>query len=333
MHPSTEPDKPSHHEPKPKIMTPRVSFTVNTCITDIPFLEQTLRHVFRSLDHPFSERLIAYDPGNPMGKYDNRRRGDPAHLLAIFDRLMADGLIDRVDTIPWDEQNQADVLKRYFGREDVALKDFDGAPIYQYLYALDRCTGDYVFHMDSDMLFHTSPGTSWITKGIELLQRERNVLFATCRGGPPQARNRLERLLKRPIGKKPSSYWIEADTLSTRYFLMDRALFYESLLPIVQSRPSEPLEDSITHTLKLRGLERWTTTGTENWSIHPWKHDDNYVEHLDDLIWAVEKGIYPFVRTGYRWDMRTEGEHIKEWLNAIAIARKSQPRGKASQIR
>jgi len=302
-------------------MTPSVSFTVNTCVTDVPFLEKTLRHVFRSLDFAFSERLIAYDPGNPMGKYDSRRRGDPAALLKIFERLQTDGLIDRVDTIPWDEASQAAVLKKYFGRDDIALKDFSGAPIYQYLYALDQCTGEYVFHMDSDMLFHTTPGESWIEQGIEVMRREPRVVFTTCRGGPPQARNRLERLLKRPLGRQPAKGWAKADSLSTRYFLMDRRRFLDKLLPIVQARPTEPLEDSLTHTLKLRGLERWTTTGTENWSIHPWKHDDNYIAHLDDLIWAVEQGVYPFVRTGYRWDMRTEDGHIREWLEAIRAAR------------
>ncbi len=302
-------------------MTPTVSFTVNTCVTDVPFLEKTLRHVFRSLDFPFSERLVAYDPGNPMGKYDSRRRGDPGELLAILDRLMADGLIDRVDTIPWDEESQAAILKKYFGRDDIALKDFSGAPIYQYLYALDQCTGDYVFHMDSDMLFHTTPGESWIAAGIELMQHESHVVFATCRGGPPQARNWLERVLKRPLGRKPIKGWAKADTVSTRYFLMDRKRFMDRVLPIVQARSGEPLEDSLTHTLRLRGLERWTTTGLENWSIHPWKHDDNYIAYLDDLIWAVEQGVYPFVRTGYRWDMRTEGKHIREWLDAIHIAR------------
>jgi hypothetical protein len=298
-----------------------VSFTVNTCVTDVPFVEKTLRHVFRSLDFAFTERLIAFDPGSPTGKYDSRRRGDPSHILAVFDRLMADGLIDRVDTIPWDSERQAEVLERYFHRDDIALKDFDGAPIYQYLYALDQCTGDYVFHMDSDMLFHTSAGTSWIDRAIEMLRREPKVVFATCRGGPPQARNFAERVLRRPLGPRPASYWAKADTFSTRYFLMDRARFEDNLLPIVQDKPSEPLENSITHTLALRGLERWTTTGTDNWSIHPWRHDDNYLRYLDDLIWAVEQGVYPFVRTGYRWDMRTEGEHIAEWLAAIAAAR------------
>lgn len=298
-------------------MPPRISFTVNTCITDTPFLEQTLRHVFRTLNFPFSERLVAYDSGNPMGKYDNRRRGDPSQLLAIFDRLLNDGLIDRVDTIPWDDDSQNLVMRRYFGRDDVSIKDFSGAPIYQYLYALDQCKDDYVFHMDSDMLFHSSPGKSWLELGVELLQREPKVLFATCRGGPPQARNRLERLLNRPVGGKPASPWAKAETLSTRYFLMDVKRFHECLVPIVPSRQGEPLEDSITHTLKLRGLERWTTTGTDNWSIHPWKHDVNYVAHLDDLIWAVEEGLYPFKRTGHRWDMRTEGKLIEEWLAVL----------------
>lgn len=299
-----------------------VSFTVNTCITDTPFLEKTLRHVFRSLDYPFTERLIAYDPGNPMGKYYSRRRGDPEELMAIFDRLLSDGLIDRVDTIPWKEDHQTAILKKYFGRDDIDLKDFSGAPIYQYLYALDQCTGDYVFHMDSDMLFHTTPGESWITEGIKLMQHEPRVVFTTCRGGPPQARNWLERLLRRPLGPKPAKGWTKADSLSTRYFLMDRKRFHDGLLPIVQSRTTEPLEDSLTYTMRLRGLERWTTTGTENWSIHPWKHDDNYIAHLDELIWAVEQGIYPYVRVGYRWDMRTEGEHINEWLSALNKARR-----------
>jgi len=58
-------------------------------------------------------------------------------------------------------------------------------------------------------------------------------------------------------------------------------------------------------------------TGYEHWAIHPWRHDENYIRYLDDLIWAVEQGIYPFKRTGYRWDMRTEGKLINEWLGVL----------------
>jgi hypothetical protein len=62
------------------------------------------------------------------------------------------------------------VLNKYFGEVEIALNDFDGAPIYQYLYAIDLCNGDYILHVDSDMLFHSGNGYSWIENAIECMQ-------------------------------------------------------------------------------------------------------------------------------------------------------------------
>jgi hypothetical protein len=62
---------------------------------------------------------------------------------------------------------------------------------------------------------------------------------------------------------------------------------------------------------------RWSQNDASHYSIHPWKHDENFIRHLDDLIWAVEHNVYPFRRTGFQWDMRTEGEHIHEWLAVL----------------
>jgi len=299
-------------------MQHRVTFTVNACITDAPFLEKTLRHVFRSLDFHFCERLIAYDPGNPGGKYRDRGRGDRRQLLAIFERLIADGLIDRVDTVPWDEESQKQVTRRFFGHEDISPTDMDGAPIYQYLYAIDRCIGDYVFHMDSDMLFHTGASKSWLTDGIEMLESEPQVVFATC-GSPPKARTWLERVLKRPLRKRMPNGWYAADSFSTRYFLMDTKRFKDQLIPLVPARRGEMLEKTIFNTLIVRGLERRVNSCVDNWAIHPRTHDENYVRYLDELIWAVEHGVYPFVRPGFCWNLHTEGREIQPWLEAIAV--------------
>lgn len=293
-----------------------VSFTVNACNSDAAFLEPTLRHMLPALAFPLSERLVAYDPGRQEGKYAQRAAGDRATMEAILQRLLDDRVIDRVDVIPWDETEQQRILRTYFGGAEVDLKDFSGAPIYQYLYALDRCHGDYVFHADSDMLFHRAVAGSWITDGIDLMQREAQVVVTCPRAGPPQARNWLERLTGRSFEPAPSAKWRRVDFTSTRYFLMNMALF-RAALPLVQSRPGEPLENSLTHTFKLHGLEQWNLTTLDHWTIHPWKHDENYVRHLPDLIWAVEQGLYPFRRTGHRWDMRTEGKHIEEWLRVL----------------
>lgn len=296
--------------------TTAVSFTVNACNSDAQFLEQTLRHLLPALNHPFAERLVAYDPGRQEGKYEQRATADRQTMERVLQRLLDDGVIDRVDVVPWTEQEQHRVLGAYFGDARVELKDFSGAPIYQYLYALDRCKGAYVFHADSDMLFRRAGQQSWIAEGIELMQREPKVVVTCPRAGPPQARNWLERVTGISFEPRPRGRWRRVDFTSTRYFLMDMAKF-RSALPLVQSRPAEPLENSLTHTFRLRGLEHWNLTTLDHWTIHPWRHDENYVRHLPDLIWAVEQGLYPFVRAGFRWDMHTEGKHIADWLRVL----------------
>ena len=298
------------------IVPPAVSFTVNVCNADVPFLYQTLRHMLRALNFPFHECLLAYDPGRQEGKYAERRQGNRVQMEAILDRLLGEGIVDRVDVVPWNEAEQQRILQRYFGHAAIDLKDFSGAPIYQYLWALDRCQGAVIFHADSDMLFYSATERSWIYDALDLFQREPAVVMATPHGGPPQARNGIERLLNRSFESKPRSPWHKADTVSTRYFLMQRERF-EQALPLVQAKVGEPLENTLTHSFRSRGLQRWSMNGYVHWAIHPWKHDDNFIRYLDDLIWAVEHNVYPFRRTGYRWDMRTEGPHIAEWLAVL----------------
>jgi len=293
-----------------------VSFTMNTCNADAPFLEETLRHMVPALNYPFSEKLIAYDPGNQEGKYSKRIQGSQAEIERILERLLNDGVIDRVDIIPWGEEDQCRILHKYFGREDIDIKDFSGAPIYQYLYALDKCTGNYIFHSDSDMLFYREGEASWIQEGIDLLHKEATAIVTTPRGGPPQAKNWREWLTGKSFEKPPVNPWRPVTFTSTRYFLLD-AMKFKQCLPLEQEKQSEPLENSLTYTFKNKGYERWSLINYQYWAIHPWSHDENYVRHLSNLIWAVENNIYPFRRSGYQWDMRTDGKLIKQWLRVL----------------
>jgi len=294
----------------------QVSFTVNVCNADAPFLGPTLRHMLPALNYPFCERLVAYDPGRQEGKYSERIQGHRGQIEAILDSLLADGVIDRVDVVPWTDVDQQRILGKYYGGAQVDLKDFSGAPIYQYLYALDQCRGDYVFHADSDMLFHRKHGDSWITQGVARMREHPRTIVTCPRAGPPQATTWLEKLTGRSFETAPEVAWRKVDFTSTRYFLMDRARF-EACLPLVQAQSREPLENSLTHTIKLRGYEQWNLTTLDHWTIHPWRHDENYLRHLPDLIWAIEQGVYPFRRSGFRWDMRTEGALIDEWLKPL----------------
>lgn len=295
---------------------PTVSFSVNVCNSDAPYLEQTLRHMMRQLNFPFAERIATYDPGSQVGKYAERIQGSQHEVERILTSLLDDKVIDRVDVVSWTEEAQSRILTRYFGDRLIELKDFSGAPIYQYLYAMDACAGEYLFHVDSDMLFYRQGERSWLYDGLALLQQTPHVIVATPQGGPPQARNRLERLLGISFEGKPKTAWHHASFTSTRYFLMDVSRFH-ACLPLQQAKPGEPLENSLSHTFTQKGYQRWSMNGYTHWAIHPWRHDENYLRHLNDLIWAVENGVYPFRRTGFKWDMRTEGKHINEWLAVL----------------
>ncbi|MDP1923426.1 MAG: glycosyltransferase family 2 protein, partial [Thiobacillus sp.] len=102
-------------------ITPRVSFTVNVCNSDAPYLEQTLRHMMRQLNFPFAERIATYDPGRQEGKYAERIQGSQNEVEQILQRLLADKLIDRVDVVPWTEAEQHRILMKYFGDEQIDL--------------------------------------------------------------------------------------------------------------------------------------------------------------------------------------------------------------------
>lgn len=299
------------------VMKSTVSFTTNACITDIPFIKKTLTHMKRSLDYPFVERIVALDPGLPVGKYAKRGKGDLLELRNILSNLLEEGVIDTVVEIPTNDVNKNKVLNKYFGAIDIALNDFDGAPIYQYLYAIDLCSGDYILHVDSDMLFHNGGGYSWIEKAISCMQSNPHVAFTTPSGGPPQAKNWLERLIGISLKQSTPDVWHKATFISTRYFLMDKKRLINEMLPLEQDKPSEPLENSLTYTAKKKGRERWSMNDTDVWAIHPEYHNANFIRNIDDLIEAVEHGLYPFNRNGFKWDMCTDDKSIKPWLKVI----------------
>ena len=296
---------------------PSVSFSVNVCITDVPYLYKVMTHMVKALNYPFVERRLTIDPGKVEGKYADRHKGQLDELYTIVEKLKSEKIIDSYDVIPWTQESQNEILERYFSNKNIELKDFSGAPIYQYLYALAPIKSDYIFHADSDMLFYTNHGNfDWISRSIDYMKSHKDVVFTTPMGGPPIARYWYEKLLKKSFQKSKDT-WHHAEFISTRYFLMDRRRFEEKVLPLKQEKPSEPLEDSISYTAKLKGLKRMSMDTFEAYAVHPWQHDINFITHLDKLIWAVENNIYPVVRKGFQWDMRTDGDNINDWLKAI----------------
>jgi hypothetical protein len=298
-----------------------VCFTVNVCATDAPFIDQTLPHMIRALDFAFVERRVALDPGEPTGRFRRFPRGSVGELRTTVQGLLDRGVVDRVDEIPWDPSSQEEVFQRYFGSSEVAARSVSGTAVYQYLWALARCGARYALHVDSDMLFHRGEGRSWISEGVEFLRSHPEAVLVTPPAGPPQAERLVERLLQRPVRRQPGPTWQRNQAVSTRCFLCDLERLESRALPLIQKTAGELLERTLTHTFERKGLESWCLMESGSWAIHVWRHNESFLEHAAELIAAVEDGVYPFVRKGHRWDLRTDGRNTRPWLRAIRRAR------------
>ena len=168
-----------------------------------------------------------------------------------------------------------------------------------------------MLHFDSDMLVHDPMHGAWIAESIDILRNNANVAITSPQPGPPRASSLGQWLRGRPDGDS-GVRWVPAGGVSTRIFLMDRERL-EGALPLENGSTGEALESMLALGLSKAGLERWDRNDHNTWAIHPRRHNQNHIRHLAGLIELVERGRYPYLRTGYNWDIRTEGRHFIPW--------------------
>jgi hypothetical protein len=75
------------------------------------------------------------------------------------------------------------LAKTYFGGRGIPVND-DGGPFYSYFFGLHAATHQYVFHMDSDMMYGGG-STTWIGEAVQLLKNRPDVLTCSPLPGPP----------------------------------------------------------------------------------------------------------------------------------------------------
>ena len=140
---------------------PRVSLLIKTCRMEWRIIERLVRHQVGQLEGPvgFVEKIVVVDPSEgPFSRQYEEADAD-AHRAAM-DRLVEDGIVDRVVYAP----NETAVLRRtyrkWFGVESEETHSIDGQQLFATLYGFDSCEGDYVLQLDSDMLISRSMKTT-----------------------------------------------------------------------------------------------------------------------------------------------------------------------------
>jgi hypothetical protein len=288
---------------------------------DLPFMMQTLPHRLRMLNFPFAERLVIMDTAPLTGNYAYRTDiGSLAELRARCEELRAASLVDRIVEIDCHNPAQQKIYTQQFSKKVRDTRDFRGYPNIGWVLAIAEATTDYVLYFDSDMLLYQAPKHNWVREGIDLLQKNPEILFVAPLPGPPTG----DKTLKQrgvPYELDPRGFY-RFKNFTSRKFLTDRRRF-SGFLPLDPTYVSwkrrllglltgqsamETWEVMVSRKLAATNYIRADLTSPNAWTLHPAVRPPEFYEALPEIIAKIERGWFPPEQAG-DYDLQ-----LKTWL-------------------
>ena len=158
---------------------PRVSLLIKTCLMEWRTIDRLVRHQVAQLEGPavFVEKVVVVDTFD--GPFSRQyEQPDPEDHRAAMERLLKDGVVDRVIHAPRDTEAVRATYLKWFGVESIETHSAKGQQLFATLFGFDSCTGDYVLQLDSDMLIARSDKShDYLGEMAGILQRDPRALF------------------------------------------------------------------------------------------------------------------------------------------------------------
>jgi len=145
-----------------------VTLVVRSCSMDAHLLERQSYHILQQLctHDSFKERvlLIDYHPGPFLRQYASP---DPEKLRLVAEKLINNGIFDRILVAPIDNEEQIlDCYRRWFELDSTISHNQEGAPLFQQLWAFEQINTRYVLQMDSDVIIGRTNGDDDVLTGM-----------------------------------------------------------------------------------------------------------------------------------------------------------------------
>ncbi|MEY4544804.1 MAG: hypothetical protein RL685_999 [Pseudomonadota bacterium] len=152
---------------------PKVSLLVRTSAMEWRTLALQVRHVVEQLEGPtpFYERIVVLDSRRArfLRQYDE---ADYEAARAVLLSLLADRVIDRIVFAP-EGEDVADLTERWFALRAADAHSASGAPIASSLTGIEACSGDYILHVDDDLLVaRRDRDHDYLAEMVEALQAD-----------------------------------------------------------------------------------------------------------------------------------------------------------------
>lgn len=325
----------------------RRALQINMHPFDAPHVVHTLAHQLKIWAGQVDRILITLDTRLAnAGRYRASRYEEAkAQIISVLEAAQQQYPQLVIDPVSYDAQTREKIGAAFFSTSpEWPDRAFDGGPFYVYFHGLLRANADYVFHIDSDMLFGGGSAT-WMDDAIGLLQDTPDVLCVGPFPGPPREKGGLDESLHVHFPgssgfAQPQKFDADAPayrfaTVSTRVFMIDMRRFAQRIgaLDLVRPDPgrrlrahlfreaplSMPAEEVLSANMVARGLSRidYLGTGAGMFSLHPPYRSPEFYAQLPALISRIERGDIP---DGQRGDFDINGAMI-DWSSALAAKR------------
>jgi SAM-dependent methyltransferase len=160
---------------------PRVSLLVRASALEWRTLAIQVKHVVEQLEQPdvFHERIVVLDSRRAsfVRQYDD---ADLDAARSALSDLVAERMIDRVIEVPVDLDKIAALNARWFGLGSSSTHTTSGAPVAATLAGIEACAGDYVLHVDDDLLIgRLDRAHGYLREMVEVLDRDPQAVCAS----------------------------------------------------------------------------------------------------------------------------------------------------------
>lgn len=295
--------------------------------TDTPFMMQTIPHIIRMCNYPFSQKVIAVDTSPLSGDYISRPCiGTLMELQKCCDNLLSSGVIDEIVNIDFSGVYQEKACVKHLGKFIRPTHNSRGAPVLGYIFLLEEARSDYLLHFNTDMLMYQDPNYNWVEEGIKKMCHCPEIVCVTPLSGPPTEDGSLHQ--KVPYERDSRGFY-RFKQFTSRKFLVD-IMRFEKLLPLrilwkVKSQlPNSPYllriiadffgakkelgrwENMVSNRLKETPYFRVDLDTPSAWALHSSQtHDRTFVQNLPHIIEKIESGWYPREQAGH-YDLRLQ---------------------------
>jgi len=156
---------------------------INLAPTDLPHLIQILPHQCRQFGGQVDEILLTLDLHRSHGRFGTGWRERLPGFLDFVQEQSAVHPKIRVHEVDYSRNAVTTISEQFFGGELIPPKDWNGGPFYSYFSGFANARYNYIFHIDSDMMFGGG-SQIWIAEAKKLMEVRPEVMVCNPHPDP-----------------------------------------------------------------------------------------------------------------------------------------------------